>query len=258
MAKMRFALRVAGVGPAANVDRLIETTIEAERLGFDVIMATDHIYKSFEKHRSSPPASGWFKDPSNTEEPVVFEAVTTLAYIAGMTRDIELAIGVMPLLLRDPAVLAKQLATLDALSRGRLIFGVGVSNITDKPEFASLGQPFLPYAERYARLGEQVEAMRRIWDETSATFHGQYVNFDPIWCWPKPAQTPHPPVLWGGEGMPTLKRVAEIGDGWFPRARNIDRLFAGLGALSAFIASRSACCDSGLASMNSQPVVFLK
>jgi probable F420-dependent oxidoreductase len=221
MAKMRFALRVAGVGPAANVDRLIETTSEAERLGFDVIMATDHIYKSFEKHRSSPPASGWFKDPSNTEDPVVFEAVTTLAYIAGMTRDIELAIGVMPLLLREPAVLAKQLATLDALSRGRLIFGVGVSNVTDKPEFAALGQPFLPYADRYARLGEQVEAMRRIWDETSATFHGQYVNFDDLIVFPKPAR--RIPVWIGcgslskGADHPAVRFTLDHADGWlFP------------------------------------------
>ena len=128
---MRFAIRIPAVGPAASVDRLIETTREAEALGYDAVMVTDHIHKSYEKHRSSPPASGWFKDPSNTDEPVLFEAVSTTAFLAGMTRRMELGIGVMPLLLRDPAVLAKQLATLDALSRGRLIFGVGVSNVTD-------------------------------------------------------------------------------------------------------------------------------
>jgi alkanesulfonate monooxygenase SsuD/methylene tetrahydromethanopterin reductase-like flavin-dependent oxidoreductase (luciferase family) len=218
---MRFALRVPAVGPAANVDRLIETTLEAEALGYDVVMVTDHIHKSFEKHRSSPPASGSVRDPSNTEDPVLFEAVSTTAFLAGMTRRVEVAIGVMPILLRDPAVLAKQLATLDALSRGRLIFGVGVSNVTDKPEFEALGRPFLPYAERYAVLGEQVEAMRRIWQESPATFHGRYVSFDDLIVFPKPAR--RIPVWIGcgslskGADHPAVRFTLDHADGWlFP------------------------------------------
>jgi probable F420-dependent oxidoreductase len=218
---MRFALRVPAVGPAASVDRLIETTLEAEALGYDAIMITDHIHKSFEKHRASPPASGRVEDPSNTEEPVLFEAVSTTAFLAGMTQRMELGIGVMPLLLRDPAVLAKQLATLDALSRGRLIFGVGVSNVTDKPEFAALGRPFLAYAERYAMLGEQVEAMRRIWADSPATFHGRYVGFDDLIVYPKPAR--RIPIWIGcgslskGPDHPAVRFTLDHADGWlFP------------------------------------------
>jgi alkanesulfonate monooxygenase SsuD/methylene tetrahydromethanopterin reductase-like flavin-dependent oxidoreductase (luciferase family) len=218
---MRFAVRVPGIGPAANVGRLIETTLEAEALGYDAIMLTDHIHKSFEKHRSSPPASGWFRDPSNTEEPVHFEAVSTLAFLGGMARRIELGVGVMALPLRDPAVLAKELSTLDALTGGRVILGVGVSNVTDKPEYEALGRPFLPYADRYAQISEQVAAMRRIWEEPKATFHGQHVVFDELIVYPKPAR--RIPVWIGcgslskGAEHPAVKFTLEHADGWlFP------------------------------------------
>jgi alkanesulfonate monooxygenase SsuD/methylene tetrahydromethanopterin reductase-like flavin-dependent oxidoreductase (luciferase family) len=218
---MRFAIRVPAVGPAASVDRLIETTVEAESLGYDALMVTDHIHKSFEKHRSSPPACGWFKDPSNTEDPVLYEAVSTTAFLAGMTNRLELGIGVMPLLLRDAAVLAKQLATLDVLARGRVIFGVGVSNVTDKPEYAALGRPFLPYAERYAMLAEQVQAMRDIWEKPSASFHGRYVQFDDLTVFPKPAR--RIPIWIGcgslskGADHPAVRFTLDHADGWlFP------------------------------------------
>jgi alkanesulfonate monooxygenase SsuD/methylene tetrahydromethanopterin reductase-like flavin-dependent oxidoreductase (luciferase family) len=218
---MRFAIRVPAVGPAASVDRLIETTREAEALGWDAVMVTDHIHKSFEKHRSSPPASGWFKDTSNTPDPVLFEAVTTLAFLGGMTSSIELGVGVMALPLRDPAVLAKELSTLDALSRGRVIVGVGVSNVTDRPEYEALGRPFLPYAERYAQIGEKVLAMRRIWEETPASFHGRYVDFDGLIVFPKPARRI---PIWVGCGSlskgpdhPAVRFTLDHADGWlFP------------------------------------------
>lgn len=221
MTTMRFAFRVPGIGPAANVERLLETAQEAEELGFDAIVVTDHLHKSFEKHRSSPPASGWFKDPSNTELPVHFEAVTTLGFVGGRTRRIRLATGVMAMPLRDPVVLAKELSTLDALSGGRVVLGVGVCNVTDKPEFEALGKPFLPYAERYARMSESVAAMREIWGSERATFQGDHVSFKDLIVFPKPAgQIP----VWIGCGSlskgadhPAVRFTLDHVQGWlFP------------------------------------------
>ena len=79
-------------------------------------------------------------------------------------------------------------------------------------------------------------ALKEIWTKYVAEFHGDHVNFEPIWAWPKPAQKPHPPILWGGESTHTLKRVVEVGDGWFPRHRNVERVFAGLEELKGLAA----------------------
>ena len=231
MTKMRFAVRVPHIGPAASVDRLVEVTQEAEALGFDAIMVTDHIHKSFEKHRSSPPASGWFKDSSNTEEPVHFAAVTSLSFLGGMTSRIRLGVGVMAMPLRDPVTLAKGLSTLDALSRGRLLLGVGVCNVTDKPEFEALGKPFLPYAERYLQLSESIDAMREIWEHEKATFHGRYVDFQDLIVFPKPAR--RSPVWIGcgslskGADHPAVRFTLDHADGWlFPFLANPDEVGA--------------------------------
>lgn len=221
MTRMRFAVRVPHIGPAASVDRLVEVTREAEALGFQAIMVTDHIHKSFEKHRSSPPASGWFRDPTNTEEPVHFDAVTTLAFLGGMTSRIQLGVGVMAMPLRDPVTLAKELSTLDALTRGRLLLGVGVCNVTDKPEFEALGRPFLPYGERYHQLSESIAAMREIWEHEKATFHGHHVDFQDLIVFPKPAR--RIPVWIGcgslskGADHPAVRFTLDHADGWlFP------------------------------------------
>ena len=146
---VKFSIRIPVCSPVTRRDRMLEATREAEALGYDAVFVQDHIHKSFEKHRSSPPGCGSINEPGNTLEPVMFEMVTTLAYLAASTRTIELGVGVVPLPFREPIVLAKQLASLDALSDGRLIVGVGIANVTDKPEFKALGVPFLPYAERY-------------------------------------------------------------------------------------------------------------
>lgn len=125
----------------------------------------------------------------------MFEMITTLAFLAGSTSTIELGVGVAPLPFREPIVFAKQLASLDALSEGRLILGVGVANVTDKPEFEALGIPFIPYAERYRQATEYLEAMRTIWREPTATFQGRFVQFEGLTVFPKPVR--RIPVLLG-------------------------------------------------------------
>lgn len=121
---------------------------------------------------------------------------------------------------RDPITTAKEVASVDHLSGGRFLFGVGAG--WNREEMANHGTD---PRTRMALLGERVTAMREIWTTDEAAFHGRFVDFDPIWSWPKPVQFPHPPVLVGGMGLTVLDRVLEFGDEWLPQnvtADNID------------------------------------
>ena len=163
-------------GPVSNSERLIESTREAESLGYDAVFIVDHIHNSFERHKQYPVGMGSYQDAANTLDPHQFETVAAFSFLAGATKKIEFGVGVMPLPLREPIVLAKEIATMDALSGGRFIFGVGVSNVSDKEEYRAMGKPFSPYAERYEMIGEYVAAMRAIWERPTASFHGKYVQ----------------------------------------------------------------------------------
>ncbi len=218
MARVKFGVRIPVSGPVSTVERLIDSTREAEALGYDTVYAVDHIHNSFERHKQYPVGMGSYKDPDNTLDPNQFETVAAFAFLMGMTRRIEFGVGVMPLPLRDPIILAKELATLDALSGGRFIFGVGVSNVSDKEEYRAVGVPFRPYAERYEMIGEYIAAMREIWEKPVASFHGKHVNFDNVVIYPKPAR--RIPVwvgcytLAGGRERPPVKFALEHADGW--------------------------------------------
>ena len=152
MPKIRFGARIPASGPVSSCKRVIESTLEAESLGYDSVWIMDHIHNSFPRHKQYPVGMGSYRDPDNTLEPHQFETVAVCSFLAGMTKQIEFGVGVMPLPLRDPIILAKELATMDALSGGRFIFGVGVSNVSDKEEYKAVGEPFLPYADRYAMM----------------------------------------------------------------------------------------------------------
>jgi probable F420-dependent oxidoreductase len=220
MSAVRFSVRIPVSSPVTHRDRLLEATRAAEALGYDAIFVQDHIHKSFEKHRSSPPGCGSVELAENTRDPVMFETISTLSYLAAATSTIGLAAGVTPLPLRDPILLAKQIATLDVLSAGRFVFGVGVANVTDKPEFAALGIPFRTYAERYELAAECLSAMRAIWEHPTASYHGTYANFDGLTIYPKP--TRRIPVLLGagsvagGPDRPPVRFALAHADGVLP------------------------------------------
>jgi probable F420-dependent oxidoreductase len=114
---------------------------------------------------------------------------------------------------REPIATAKALASLDALSHGRVLFGVGVGWIPEEVANHGIHPP-----TRWAVMDERVQAMRAIWTQEEAEFHGRHVDFGPIWSWPKPAQRPHPPILVGGAGKGVIRRVLAYGDEWMPHA----------------------------------------
>jgi probable F420-dependent oxidoreductase len=136
-----------------------------------------------------------------------------LAYAAAATRELLVASGICLLAQRDPIATAKAVASLDALSGGRVLFGVGAGWIPEEIENHGTEPD-----RRWAVLAERVKAMRRIWADDVAEFHGAHVDFGPLWSWPKPIQRPHPPVLVGGSGPNVARRVLDFGDEWMPHA----------------------------------------
>lgn len=130
---------------------------------------------------------------------------------AAVTKTLKVATGICVVSQRDPIQTAKSVATVDQLSGGRFIFGTGVG--WNRDEIENHGTNF---KTRLSLTRERIEAMREIWTQSKAEYHGDYVNFDPMMTWPKPVQTPHPPILIGGGWPHAAKRALEYGDGWMP------------------------------------------
>jgi probable F420-dependent oxidoreductase len=168
-----------------------------EELGFDSVWTGDHVS---------------FHNP-------IYESLTLLAAYAGITRRIKLGSAVYLLALRHPTVAAKITGTLDTLSGGRLIFGVGVGGENPK-EFEVCG---VPHKERGARVTEAIDAVRALWRDTPASFSGRFTQFDKVSIDPKPVQQPGPPIWIGGRSDAALLRAARQGDGWMAYVVHADR-----------------------------------
>jgi probable F420-dependent oxidoreductase len=142
-----------------------------------------------------------------------------LTAAAAVTKTIKLGSGICLAIERDPITMAKQVASVDQLSNGRLIFGVGGG--WNAEEMENHGTPF---KKRWKILREKIEAMKVIWTQDEAEYHGEFVNFAPIWCYPKPLQKPHPPIVLGSNTAQGLARVVQYCDGWLPNARAFQQL----------------------------------
>ena len=142
----------------------------------------------------------------------VMDPFVTLAAAASATKTIRLGTGVCLIAQRDPIQTAKLVASLDQVSGGRFVFGVG--NGWNQDEMENHGTAF---ATRHKRARENIEAMKAIWTEAKAEYHGEFVNFDPMMAWPKPVQKPHPPILVGGAFPYSARRAVRYGDGWMPQ-----------------------------------------
>jgi probable F420-dependent oxidoreductase len=139
----------------------------------------------------------------------------TLTAAAESTSTLRLGFGILLLVQRDPITTAKAIASLDHISGGRVEVGIGAG--WNVPEIENHGTPF---GQRFGVMRERAEAMKAIWTQDDASYHGRYVNFDHIMSWPKPAQKPQPPLWIGGTGDKVIDRVLRYGDGWFPNRRD--------------------------------------
>jgi probable F420-dependent oxidoreductase len=177
-----------------------------EERGFESLFFPEHT------HIPASRASPWPGGPElpqeywHTHDPFV-----ALATVAAVTERLLVGTGVCLVVERDPIVTAKEVASLDQLSGGRFLFGIGAG--WNREEMADHGTDPVT---RMALLAERVAAMKAIWTQDEASYDGRFVHFDRIWSWPKPLQRPHPPVLLGGSGPGTLDRVLAVGDGWMP------------------------------------------
>jgi probable F420-dependent oxidoreductase len=177
-----------------------------EDSGFESLWFPEHTHIPAERKTPWP---GGAELPR--EYPRALDPFVGLAAAAVATKTLKLGTGVCLVIERDPIVLAKDVASVDFISNGRLLFGIGGG--WNLEEMANHGTD---PAQRWSVMRERVLAMKQIWTQEEATFHGKHVNFDRIWQWPKPIQQPHPPIIVGGNGPHTLRRVVEYGDEWAP------------------------------------------
>lgn len=196
---MNYGVTLTGVGPMADPDKLRRAARQADRLGFHSLWLWDHV---------TFPAKAPEKSPFSAETPFL-APIPMLAYLAAETKQIRLGTGVLLLALRHPLQAAKDVSTLDVLSGGRVIFGVGLGWLAD--EFEAME---IPFRQRVGRVRESVEILRKIWKTGKLAHQGRYYQFPETTSYPRPVQPGGPPIWIGGTAEPALKRAVEIGDAW--------------------------------------------
>ena len=206
---MKFGLMFTNTGMGSTGAGALDLATRAERLGFESLWTVEHVvvpsgYQSAYPYHSSGKMAG------GAEEFDLPDPLMWLAFVASATSTIRLATGVLIVPQRNPLILAKEVATLDVLSGGRVTLGVGVGWLEE--EFNALGVPF---ADRGRRLDDYVEAMRTLWAGGKATLHNTYTSFDECISLPRPANGTVPIVV-GGHSKAAAKRAARLGDGFFP------------------------------------------
>jgi len=187
-------------GPIVTADAIERVTVTAEQLGYESIWTVEHLM---------------LMDPHEPPSPVppecnFVDTIATLAFAAAKTERIKVGSGILLISQRDPIVLAKELAGIDVLSKGRLLVGLGAGYVPR--QFESLG---IPFEERGARMTEHIEVLRTLWTQEKPAFAGKFTNFSGIQSRPLPVQKPHPPIIVGGDSKAALRRAVAQGDGWY-------------------------------------------
>ena len=177
-----------------------------EEHGFESLFVAEHTHIPVSRRTPYPAGGELPREYSHTYDPFV-----ALTAAAAATSELKLATGICLVIQRDPIVTAKEVATLDRISGGRFMFGVGAG--WNREEMESHGTD---PGTRFSLLRERIEAMKAIWTQDEAEYSGRHVSFERLWQWPKPLQEPHPPVLLGGNGPKVLERVVAFADGWIP------------------------------------------
>lgn len=184
----------------------------AEAMGFESLLFPEHTHIPAERRSPYPGGGDLPREYFRTYDPFV-----ALAAIAATTERLRIGTGICLVIERDPIITAKEVASLDLLSGGRLLFGVGAG--WNREEMENHGTD---PTTRFDLLVDRVQAMQAIWTQDEAEHHGSFVDFGPLHSWPKPVQRPHPPILVGGGGATVIDRVLAIGDGWMPINRGDD------------------------------------
>jgi probable F420-dependent oxidoreductase len=209
-----FGVRVPNSGPLASVENIVRAAQEAEALGYETVWVHDHVVWSSEMHRHHI-SSGSVDALADEQDANFFEALTTLGYLAAETSSVRLGVACLVMPCRNPIYAAKQAATLDRLSGGRLVLGVGLgSRATEgSREFDVFG---VPWKRRAPLTDEYVAAMKAIWTQELASFEGPTIRFEDAEIFPKPLQQPGPPVWVGGWTDHAAARAGRLGEGWIP------------------------------------------
>lgn len=210
-----FGVRLPVAGPLASPDAIGQTAQLSEELGYDAVWLHDFIIWTQhldQAHISCGSAEA--VEAAGDYPPTFYESLSTLSYVAGKTENVKLGVAVLCLPFREPVLAAKQVATIDKLSKGRLILGIGtgaVKSIGNK-DFEVLG---ISRATKYKRTRDYLAAMKAIWRGESS-YSGEFVEFTEAEVYPLPEQQPHPPIWLGGAGPKALQMAGEFGDGWIP------------------------------------------
>lgn len=194
--------------PADYAMSVVDLARAAEEHGFESLFLPEHTHIPTSRRSPWPQGGDLPREYSHTLDPFVL-----LGAAAAVTSRLRIGTSICLVAQREPIVLAKEVSSLDRLSGGRFLFGIGAG--WNREEMENHGTD---PAQRWKIMRERVLAMKQIWTQDEAEFHGRFVSFDALWQWPKPVQGPHPPILVGGNGPRVLQRVVEYGDEWFPSA----------------------------------------
>jgi probable F420-dependent oxidoreductase len=221
---MKFGVAIF---PTESVQPPDEIAVMAEERGFECLLFPEHTHIPSSRETPWPGRDELPSHYSRTYDPFV---ALTAAAVA--TERLLIGTGICLVIERDPIITAKEVASIDVLSGGRFLFGVGAGwNVEEMRNHGTEA------SRRFGVMRERIEAMKAIWTEDEASYSGRYVGFEKIWCWPKPVQKPHPPVLVGGSGGRVLERVLDYGDEWMPTRMSDEDLAARIAELQAGAAS---------------------
>jgi probable F420-dependent oxidoreductase len=200
---MKYGVAMFPTDYAIQADALAR---ELEARGFESLWLPEHTHIPTSRKSPWPGGADLPRDYWHTLDPFV-----ALGAAAAVTKTLMLGTGICLVIERDPIILAKEVASLDFISGGRVLFGIGGG--WNAEEMEDHGTPF---GERWKILRERISAMKAIWTQEEAEYHGKYVNFDKLWSFPKPVQKPYPPILMGGSGPHARQRAAEFDGHWMP------------------------------------------
>src|SRR6185312_8525833 len=215
---MKFGVWLPNCRHLATPEIIRRTAVRAEQLGYDSVWVSDHVVVP----RANIPNFG----------EIVFDPLITLGVVAGATARVQLGTTVLIIPYRNAVVTAKMVSSLDAMSGGRVVLGIGAGWVAE--ESAMLGVPF---EERGPMTDEYMAAMRELWTSPAPSFSGKYTQFSELHCEPKPIQKPHPPIWVGGHSPAALRRAAAIGSAWHPINRSVEEISAGRAEIARLCAA---------------------